>query len=246
MPLKRVPESNARMRGKIIQTPFDNAATIIPTFSAKRLECGSLLPLCPLMPKLRQAGALQTLREFFCLLICVGTMFCMSLSAATPSITNLTMFGSAPQFSIASDVGATNQILCITDITQTNWTVLTNIVVSQSPYTFTDLVSSPSPQRFYRVAEMIGPTNTVTNTPVPPPGMSLIPAGVFEMGDAFYEGATYEIPIHSVYVSSFYMDKYEVSYALWSNVVAWSVTNGYSYDNPGAGKATNHPVQMVS
>jgi formylglycine-generating enzyme required for sulfatase activity len=168
-----------------------------------------------------------------------------SASAATsPYITNVTMSGGAPQLTIVGDVGATNEILSATNITQTNWAVLTNIVVSKSPYTFTDHISSPSPERFYRVAALTGATTN--NTPAPPPGMSLIPAGVFEMGDSFYEGAGYEIPIHAVYVSSFYMDKYEVTYALWSNVVVWSVTNGYSYDNPGAGKATNHPVQMVS
>ncbi len=71
--------------------------------------------------------------------------------------------------------------------------------------------------------------------------MSLIPAGIFEMGDAFYEGAEYELPIHSVYVSSFYMDKYEVTSALWSNVVAWSATNGYTYDNPGGASWTESP-----
>ncbi|HEY3857152.1 MAG TPA: formylglycine-generating enzyme family protein [Verrucomicrobiae bacterium] len=169
-----------------------------------------------------------------------------STASTFPSITNVTMSGSAPQLTILSDVGATNEILCVTNITQTNWTVLTNIVVSQSSYTFTDIISSPSPQRFYRIAELTESTNTNTNTPSAPPGMSLIPKGIFEMGDSFYEGAEYEIPIHAVYVSSFYMDKYEVTYALWSNVVAWSVTNGYTYDNPGAYKATNHPVQMVS
>ena len=153
------------------------------------------------------------------------------------------MVGATLQLSIVSDIGATNQILTLTDIAQTNWVVLTNIVAVQGSCVFTDTVSSPGPQRFYRVAELTG-TGT-TNSPTPQ-GMALIPAGVFQMGDDFYEGAQYELPIHTVYISAFYMDKYEVTFALWNKVVAWSVTNGYAYDNPGARKATNHPVQMVS
>jgi formylglycine-generating enzyme required for sulfatase activity len=40
--------------------------------------------------------------------------------------------------------------------------------------------------------------------------MVLIPAGSFDMGDTFNEGESHELPVHSVYVSAFYMDKYEV------------------------------------
>jgi len=47
--------------------------------------------------------------------------------------------------------------------------------------------------------------------PHPPEGMVLIPAGSFQMGDSFSEGSTVELPVHSVYVSAFYMDKYEVT-----------------------------------
>jgi formylglycine-generating enzyme required for sulfatase activity len=153
------------------------------------------------------------------------------------------MLGASPQLSIVSDVGATNQVLSIIDLTQTNWIVLANLVVTQSTYVFTDSVTSPGPQRFYRVADPNWPGDQ------PPPGMALIPAGVFQMGNDFpddYGAAQYELPVHSVYVSAFYMDKYEVAFALWNQVVGWSETNGYSYDDPGGGKATNHPVQMVS
>ncbi len=41
--------------------------------------------------------------------------------------------------------------------------------------------------------------------------MVLIPAGEFEMGDAFNEGGDDERPIHTVYLDAFYMDKYEVT-----------------------------------
>ncbi len=80
----------------------------------------------------------------------------------------------------------------------------------------------------------------------PPSGMALIPAGSFTMGDTFGEGAAAELPTHKVYVSAFYMDRYEVTHALWETVRTWAVTNGYSFDNPGAGKAVNHPVQSIN
>jgi len=79
-----------------------------------------------------------------------------------------------------------------------------------------------------------------------PTGMVLIPACSFQMGDCFGEGYPDETPLHSPYISAFYMDKYMVSYALWSNVYAWAVAHGYTFDNAGSGKATNHPVQSVS
>ena len=41
--------------------------------------------------------------------------------------------------------------------------------------------------------------------------MSLIPAGMFEMGDSFQEGSHDEFPIHSVELDAFYMDTHLVS-----------------------------------
>jgi formylglycine-generating enzyme len=152
-----------------------------------------------------------------------------------PAFTNFVLVGPSLQMTILGEVGSTNQILSVTDLGQTNWTVASNIVVTQNPYTFVDTGTSPGPQRFYRVIDPNWSSN-------PPPGMALIPVGTFQMGDTFNEGEYYELPVHPVYVSSFYMDKYEVSLGLWNTVIAWSGTNGYSFDNPGDGKATNHPV----
>jgi formylglycine-generating enzyme len=90
----------------------------------------------------------------------------------------------------------------------------------------------------------------VRGTPVPPLGMALIPAGSFTMGDTFNDGVggsgSPALPLHTVHVSTFYVDKYEVTKALWDEVRRWSATNGYSFNNPGSGKAANHPVQTVS
>jgi hypothetical protein len=54
----------------------------------------------------------------------------------------------------------------------------------------------------------------------PPPGMVLIPAGSFTMGDTFNDwspewGPNPEIPVHTNHVIAFYMDKYEVTKAQW-------------------------------
>ncbi len=77
---------------------------------------------------------------------------------------------------------------------------------------------------------------------VAPPGMVLIPAGSFQMGDALDGDAQ---PLHSVYVSAFYMDANLVSYALWQQVYQWACSHGYTFDHPGWGKAANHPVQTI-
>jgi formylglycine-generating enzyme required for sulfatase activity len=44
--------------------------------------------------------------------------------------------------------------------------------------------------------------------------MALIPAGSFAMGDTL-DGESDALPVHTIYVSAFYMDKYDVTLALW-------------------------------
>jgi formylglycine-generating enzyme required for sulfatase activity len=95
-------------------------------------------------------------------------------------------------------------------------------------------------------------TNPATTLQVfassPPAGMALIPAGSFLMGATTNMGHEYdsdEVPQHSVYVSAFYMDKYEVTKALWDEVKAWNGGNGYDLGSVGLGKAVNHPVHSV-
>ncbi len=46
--------------------------------------------------------------------------------------------------------------------------------------------------------------------------------------------------------SAFYMDRTEVTKAQWDTVYSWAVTHGYSFDNAGFGKASNHPVHTVN
>jgi formylglycine-generating enzyme required for sulfatase activity len=164
----------------------------------------------------------------------------MAAQGAVPVITNITMFGATPRFGVNSDLGITNQVQYCTNLSQSNWVVLTNQLVAQSPYWFVDVAAPPASQRFYRVLAL-GTNST------PPDGMALIPAGSFTMGNCMdpSEGYSDELPLHTVYVSAFYMDKYPVTKSLWDTVKAWNGGNGYSYDYAGSGKASTHPVQEI-
>jgi sulfatase modifying factor 1 len=83
-----------------------------------------------------------------------------------------------------------------------------------------------------------------------PPNMALIPAGSFEMGDGFGDwpsewGPNPEVPVHTVFVSGFYMGRTEVTKAQWDEVRAWAATRGYTDLRVGRGKAPDHPVVEV-
>jgi formylglycine-generating enzyme required for sulfatase activity len=80
-------------------------------------------------------------------------------------------------------------------------------------------------------------------------GMVLIPAGSFVMGattNVGHESYGDELPQHTVSVSAFYMDKYEVTSNLWREVYTWATNKGYAFANVGLGKSGTHPVQMVN
>jgi formylglycine-generating enzyme len=78
----------------------------------------------------------------------------------------------------------------------------------------------------------------------PPPGLTLIPAGAFTMGDTL-DGESDAIPTVSVTISDFYMDINLITYSQWQSVYNWATNAGYMFDNAGEGKATNHPMQTV-
>ena len=77
--------------------------------------------------------------------------------------------------------------------------------------------------------------------------MVFVPPGAFEMGDTFAEGDSSELPVHSVYVSAFYMDRTEVTKAFWDEVYEWATNHGYTFDStyPGTSKANEHPAQGI-
>ena len=164
----------------------------------------------------------------------ISLLAVFAAQAAAPVITDTAL---VPRFTIQSDLGVTNQIQYSTSLSETNWVVLTNLVVTESPYWFVDVDAPTAPRRFYRVLAL------GTNSPAPP-GMALIPAGSFMMGNCMDPGEGYsdELPLHTVNVSAFYMDTNLVSYTLWTNVYEWAIAHGYTFDNAGSGKAANHPV----
>lgn len=126
-----------------------------------------------------------------------------------------------------------------TNLALSNWGSVTDaaMVTVNSNYTVT--VTNTLTAQFFRLYN----TNTLV---LPPSAMSLIPAGSFTMGDTFDEGYSDELPLHTVYVSAFEMDQYDVTLALWQQVYNWAIRHGYTFDNPGVGKALNHPVQTLS
>jgi formylglycine-generating enzyme required for sulfatase activity len=100
-----------------------------------------------------------------------------------------------------------------------------------------------------RVSNQAGSTNSANAvlTVATATGMALIPAGSFTMGNCMdpNEGWSGELPLHTVYVSAFYMDVNLVSYSQWQTVYSWAIAHGYTFDNAGSGKASTHPVQTI-
>ena len=82
-------------------------------------------------------------------------------------------------------------------------------------------------------------------TPAPPPGMAYIPAGTFQMGDNLNEGVTSELPVHNVYVSAFFLDRFAVTKELWQSVQTWGQGHGYGI-SVGSYAANGHPVQGIA
>ncbi len=84
----------------------------------------------------------------------------------------------------------------------------------------------------------------------PPEGMVLIPGGTNSGTNPLAEGEIYSDGYPEKYdlkVSSFYMDKYEVTKAQWDEVASWAKDHGYDIGPDSAsGKADDHPVYMVS
>jgi formylglycine-generating enzyme required for sulfatase activity len=162
------------------------------------------------------------------------------VSAALAQVTNL---GIAPapggQSILYWPVSSTNYVLQrTTNLATPNWVTASNAVTINAV-----TVTNSAPAGYFRLLQS-------TN----PPGMVLIPAGSFIIGNYivnnFYNTATNDPDITdahptNVTVSAFYMDVNLVSYSQWTNVYAYATNRLYNFAYAGAGKAANHPVQTV-
>ena len=70
------------------------------------------------------------------------------------------------------------------------------------------------------------------------PAMVLIPGGEFEMGDHHGEGSPDELPVHAVYVDSFYMEVYEVTNQQYADALNWADAQGLIEVDAGVVYAT--------
>jgi formylglycine-generating enzyme required for sulfatase activity len=91
---------------------------------------------------------------------------------------------------------------------------------------------------FYRVA-------MVTNEP--PQGMVWIEGGEVELGDSQGVGGRDERPVHTNFVSGFWMDEMEVTGAQWAEVYHWALTNEYTFlPFADAGETNQQPAQLMN
>jgi formylglycine-generating enzyme required for sulfatase activity len=115
------------------------------------------------------------------------------------------------------------------------WTNLAAIVVSNRMIQVSVPISN----------QVIGPMFYRVRGASDPLDMALIPVGAFIMGDTLGDGFPNE-PQHSVTLSAYYIDKFEVTKAKWDTVYQWAITHGYSFSQPGSGKGSNYPVDTIN
>ena len=166
------------------------------------------------------------MKTCFCLLLALLA----GISPAPAQITNLGIAPAGGQSIIywPANIPANYVLQTATNLASTNWVAVANAVPMVAV-----AVTNSSGAHFFRLVQNNGA------------GMVLIPAGPFTMGDSL-DNSTNATPTLTIIVSGFYMDSNVVSFSLWETVYNWAITNGYGFDNPGAGKDTNQPVVSVS
>jgi formylglycine-generating enzyme required for sulfatase activity len=75
-----------------------------------------------------------------------------------------------------------------------------------------------------------------------------IPAGSFVMGNVIGDSDITDAPVTTVTVSAFMMDSNLVTGSQWQLVTGYAASNNlnYQFDNDGAYKALNHPVNQIN
>jgi len=73
-----------------------------------------------------------------------------------------------------------------------------------------------------------------------------VPSGMVYISGGTNSGIDPDFGNYSLTVSTFYIDVTEVTKGQWDAVYEWAVSNGYSFDNAGSGKTSNHPAHTVN
>ncbi|MGA2685668.1 MAG: SUMF1/EgtB/PvdO family nonheme iron enzyme [Verrucomicrobiota bacterium] len=168
--------------------------------------------------------------------------------------TLLTRFGVAPTRSRVLPAVLTSLSLMLAGPATAQLTITlsgTNVVLTwptnDGVFTLLSATNLVSPVNWTAVSGQNAVTNPISGTQqfyqLMPPGMALIPAGSFTMGDTL-DGETDAIPTN-VFVSAFYMDTNLVSSNQWQSVYTYATNQGYTFVNAGSDKATNYPVELV-
>lgn len=139
--------------------------------------------------------------------------------------------------------------ITITSVSPDGTVTWTN-TATNATFTIQTATALPGAGNFDWVAWVQVPTsNTVTALrmfdPNPPGDLAFIPAGSYTMGDAL-DGLVTALPLRTVQISGFYMDRYEVTLRLWHEVYTWAITNGYSFEHGAQGKADLHPAHTMT
>lgn len=123
---------------------------------------------------------------------------------------------------------------------------LTNLKLNQA-YFFAVAASNAGGEGALSLQASATPRTDVL--PEPKDRMALIPARTYLFGDG-RDSIAYAKPVRSVYVSSFWIDRYETTYDLWRKVFDWALRHEYAFDNLGRngfdGLGTDQPVSEVN
>ncbi len=113
---------------------------------------------------------------------------------------------------VATSVAAGDEAILAAGHRQAAWTLLTPRVLARNPRTIGGDTES--------FGAFVALLDRPTGNGAEPGGMAAIPAGCFQMGDAFNEGQPDERPVHEVCLSAYRMDPREVTNADYAACVA--------------------------
>jgi len=89
------------------------------------------------------------------------------------------------------------------------------------------LVVVTSSTLFLASCPLLPTSNGDPSDPVVPGDMISIPAGSFEMGDPWAEGSWDQLPVHTVNLSAYEIDKYEITNQEYIDILNWANGQGY-------------------